>query len=119
MAHTQRSHRPVFWVLFGTGGFLVAFFYPIHILLSGLLQPLRLVPSPDRSQLLTLLENPLTRIYLAALLIFAIWHAAYRIRDTLCDLLGIRPLDEVVMGLCYIGASAVTVAVGWLLIFVP
>lgn len=119
MAHAHRSHRPLFWVLFGTGGFFVAFFFPIHILLSGILQPLGFVPSPDRHSMLTLLENPLTRIYLGALLTFAIWHAAYRIRDTLCDVFGIRPLDQVVMWVCYLGASAVTIAIGSLLICVP
>jgi len=119
MAHAHRSHRPLAWVMFGTGGFMVAFFFPIHILLSGILQPLGFVPSPDRQSMLTLLENPLTRIYLGALLTFAIWHAAYRIRDTLCDVLGIRPLDKVVMAACYGSAAAVTIAIGALLVCVP
>ena len=105
--------------MFGTGGFLVAFFFPIHILLTGILQPLGVVPSPDRQSMLTLLENPLTRIYLAALLIFAIWHAAYRLRDLICDLFGVRPLDKVVMMVCYLGATAVSIAAAALLIGVP
>jgi fumarate reductase subunit D len=119
MAPHSRSHRPLAWVLFGTGGFFVAFFFPIHILLTGLLQPLGFAPSPERQSMLTLLENPLTRFYLAALLIFAIWHAGYRLRDTICDLFAIRPLDKVVMGLCYISAAAVSIAVIALLVCVP
>ena len=119
MAHAHRSHRPLAWVMFGTGGFLVAFFFPIHILLTGILQPLGFVPTPDRQSMLKLLEQPLTRIYLAVLLIFAIWHAAYRLRDTICDVFGVRPLDKIVMALCYFGATAVTIAIVTVLVTVP
>ncbi len=61
----HRSNRPLAWLTFGTGGFLVAFFFPIHILLTGFLVPLGLVPDPGRASMLHLLEHPLTQIYLA------------------------------------------------------
>src|SRR5579871_913460 len=118
-AHARRSNRPLGWVMFGTGGFLVAFFFPIHILLTGVLQPLGWVPTPDQHHMLTLLENPITRIYLAILLIFAFWHAGYRLRDTICDAFGVRALDFPIMLVCFIGAAAGTVATLWMLLTVP
>jgi len=115
----HRSNRPLAWLLFGTGGFLVAFFFPIHIFLTGFAEPLGLVPTPSRASMLTLLEHPLTRLYLAALLIFAFWHAAYRLRDLICDALDLRRLDTVVVSLCYAGATLGTLATLWLLVCVP
>jgi succinate dehydrogenase subunit D len=115
----HRSHRPLAWLMFGTGGFLVAFFFPIHIALTGLAQPLGLVPTPSRASMLTLLEHPLTRLYLAILLIFAFWHAAYRLRDTICDAFDMRQLDVVVVSICYAGAALGTIATIVLLIRVP
>jgi fumarate reductase subunit D len=115
----HRSNRPLAWLTFGTGGFLVAFFFPIHILLTGFLVPLGLVPDPGRASMLHLLEHPLTQIYLAVLLIFAFWHAAYRLRDLICDMLDIRQLDTVVMALCYSAAAVGSIATIVLLVQVP
>lgn len=117
--HAHRSNRPLGWVMFGTGGFLVAFFFPIHIFLTGIVQPLGFVASPNRHWMLGLLENPATRVYLGILLIFAFWHAGYRLRDTICDAFGLRPLDNVIMFICYVGAAAGTIATIWLLVTVP
>ena len=119
MTAHSRSHRPLAWLLFGTGGFLVAFFFPIHILLSGLLQPLGLIPDPGQASMLALLRNPLTRLYLAVLLIFAFWHAAYRLRDTICDALAVRQIDLLIVSLCYGAATVATVATLVLLICIP
>jgi fumarate reductase subunit D len=119
MTAHNRSHRPLAWLLFGTGGFLVAFFFPIHILLSGLLLPLGVLPDPGQPSMLALLENPLTRIYLAVLLIFAFWHAAYRLRDTICDALAVRQIDLIIVSLCYGAATVATIATLVLLIRVP
>jgi fumarate reductase subunit D len=117
-AHS-RSHRPLVWLLFGTGGFLVAFFFPIHILLSGLLQPLGVLPDPGQARLLALLRHPITRIYLGVLLVFAFWHAAYRLRDTICDALSVRQIDLVIVWSCYAAATVATVATVVLLVDVP
>ena len=115
----HRSHRPLAWLLFGTGGFLVAFFFPIHILLTGLLQPLKLIPTPGQPAMLALLKHPLTRLYLAVLLIGAFWHAAYRLRDMICDAFGVRQLDVVIVALCYAAATVGSIAALVLLIQVP
>jgi fumarate reductase subunit D len=115
----HRSNRPLAWLVFGTGGFLVAFFFPIHILLTGILQPLGVVPTPGQASMLALLRTPLTRLYLAVLLICAFWHAAYRLRDTICDAFGVRQIDLVIVALCYAGATVASVATIVLLIRVP
>jgi succinate dehydrogenase subunit D len=115
----HRSNRPLGWLLFGTGGFLVAFFLPVHVLLYGLLIPLGFVPDPGYQATLELLHAPLTRIYLFFLLALAFFHAGYRIRDTLCDMLGVRQLDVVLAALCYGGAIAGTTATFVLLVTVP
>src|SRR5260370_38430517 len=114
----NRSNRPLGWLLFGTGGFLVAFFLPVHVLLYGLLMPLGFVPDPGYQSTLELLHAPLTRIYLFFLLTLAFFHAGYRIRDTLCDMLGVRQLDVVLAALCYGGAIARTIATFVLLVTV-
>jgi fumarate reductase subunit D len=115
----HRSNRPLGWLLFGTGGFLVAFFMPVHVLLYGLLMPLGFVADPGYQATLELLRAPLTRIYLFFLLTLAFFHAGYRIRDTLCDMLGVRQLDVVLAALCYGGAIAGTIAAFVLLVTVP
>src|SRR5260370_7474329 len=99
MAH--RSNRPLGWLLFGTGGFLVAFFLPVHVLLYGLLMPLGFVPDPGYQATLELLRAPLTRIYLFFLLTLAFFHAGYRIRHTLCATLGVPPLTAALPPLSY------------------
>jgi fumarate reductase subunit D len=119
MAAHSRSNRPLVWLLFGVGGFLVAFFFPIHILITGLLQPLGVLPDPGRASMLTLLEAPLTRIYLGILLVFAFWHAAYRLRDMLCDALEMRQIDLLIVSLCYAAAGVASVATVVLLVNVP
>lgn len=106
-------------MLFGTGGFLVAFLFPIHILLYGILIPQGVIPDPGYAGTLELLHAPLTRIYLAALLIFAFWHAFYRIRDTICDAFDVRQLDVVIVSLSYAAALAGTIAAIVLLLEVP
>ena len=118
MTAHSRSNRPLAWLLFGTGGFLVAFFFPIHILLN-LLQPLGVVADPGRASMLTLLRYPLARVYLGILLVFAFWHAAYRLRDTICDALAVRQIDIVIFALCYGGAVVATVATIVVLVAVP
>jgi succinate dehydrogenase subunit D len=114
-----RSNRPLPWMLFGIGGFLVAIFFPIHILLYGIVLPLGWLPYPTYESTLRLLEAPGTRVYLGIILVFAFWHSAYRIRDTICDAFDVRQLDILIAALCYAGATAGTIATIVLLCYVP
>jgi fumarate reductase subunit D len=115
----KRSNEPIVWFLFGVGGFFAAFFLPIHILLYGLLFPSGALHDPGYSPTLSLLQKPLTRIYLFLLLTFCLFHAAHRIRLTLSDVLDMRHLNIVLAFLCYGAAIVGTIAAVWLLAAVP
>lgn len=115
----KRSNEPIVWFLFGVGGFFAAFFLPIHILLYGLLFPLHVLRDPGYGPTLSLLEHPLTRIYLFLLLAFCLFHAAHRIRHALSDVLDMRHLDLILAYLFYGGALIGTIAAFWLLVSVP
>jgi fumarate reductase subunit D len=110
MTAAYRSNRPLPWMLFGVGGFLVAFFFPVHIFVYGIALPLGWLPAPDYRSTVALVHSPITRIYLGIVLIMAFWHAGYRIRDTLCDALAMRQADTIVAATCFAFASAGTVA---------
>ena len=110
MAAVSRSNRPLPWMVFGIGGFLVAILFPIHIFIYGIALPLGWLPAPSYRSTLALVESPITRIYLGILLILAFWHAGYRIRDTLCDALAMRHVDTIVAATCFAFALAGTIA---------
>jgi fumarate reductase subunit D len=115
----HRSNRPLGWLAFGTGGFLIAFLLPIQVFLYGIAIPLGLIADPGYQSTLDLLRQPLTRIYLFVLISFALFHAAYRAKDTLVDILDVRKIEIVFAYLCYGGAIVGTVAALWLLYWVP
>jgi fumarate reductase subunit D len=114
-----RSNRPLAWMVFGLGGFLVAFFFPVHIFVYAIALPLGWLPAPDYQSTVALVHSPITRIYLGILLILAFWHAGYRIRDTLCDALAMRRVDTIVAATCFAFAVAGTIATIVALCYVP
>jgi len=119
MSSAKRSNEPVVWFLFGAGGFFAAYFLPIHVLLYGIAFPLGVVHDPGYATTLALLEHPIVRLYLFALLTFCFFHAAHRMRLTLSDVLNMRHLNTVLAFLCYGGAIAGTICAIWLLAVVP
>ena len=119
MAAAHRSNRPLPWMVFGIGGFLVAFFFPVHIFVYGIALPLGWLPSPSYQSTLALVRSPITRIYLGILLVLAFWHAGYRIRDTLCDALAMRHADTLVAATCFAFALAGTIVTVVALCAVP
>jgi fumarate reductase subunit D len=116
---SHRSNRPLPWMVFGIGGFLVAFFFPVHIFIYGIALPLGWLSPPGYQSTVALAHSPITRIYLGILLIFAFWHAGYRLRDTLCDALVIRQVDVVVAAVCFGFALFGTVATIVALCYLP
>jgi fumarate reductase subunit D len=110
MAAAHRSNRPLPWMVFGIGGFLVAFLFPVHIFVYGIALPLGWLPAPSYQSTLALVRSPVTRIYVGILLILAFWHAGYRIRDTVCDALAMRRVDTIVAAVCFAFALVGTIA---------
>ena len=106
-------------MVFGIGGFLVAFFFPVHIFVYGIAMPLGWLPSPSYQSTVALVHSPITRIYLVILLTFAFWHASYRIRDTVCDALAMRHADTLVAAVCFAFALAGTILTIVALCYVP
>jgi fumarate reductase subunit D len=86
----QVSSRPAlahlfWWFMFAQGGVLAALLLPVHIVFQGILDPLGVVKvvRPDN---LTILGNPLVKLYLLALIAVPFFHFAHRLRYLLVDL---------------------------------
>lgn len=106
----KRSSESLPWSLFGAGGFVVAFLFPVHILLLGIVIPLGWVSAPSHAALLGLLRNPLTRIYLFGFCALGLLHAAHRLRFTVSDMLRLKHLDTLLGVLAY-GAALVGIVI--------
>jgi fumarate reductase subunit D len=106
------------WFLFSQGGVLTALLLPVHVLVQGILGPLGIVPVADRhyDTWVSVLGNPLVKLYLLVFFAFAFFHFAHRLRYLLVDL-GLRaaksPPAQVVF---YGGAALVTLITLWVLL---
>lgn len=115
---TKRNNDPFWWTLFGAGGTFSAFFLPVHLLLFGIFIPLGILSAPDYDSLLELVQHPLARIYLFALISLSLFHWAHRFRYTLYDGLQLKHLEQLIVIFCYGGAMVGTVIAGLLVIAV-
>lgn len=89
----KRSNAPIFWALFGAGGMLSALTGPALILVTGILVPLGLLLPQDMmsySRMLAFSQNIVGKLFILAIIILYLWHAAHRIFKTLHDF-GIHP----------------------------
>ncbi|HEY0941676.1 MAG TPA: fumarate reductase subunit FrdD [Steroidobacter sp.] len=89
----KRSNAPIFWALFGAGGMLSALTGPALILVTGILVPLGLFLPPDMMsypRMLAFSQNIIGKLFILAIVILFLWHAAHRIFKTLHDF-GIHP----------------------------
>ncbi len=73
-----------YWFLFAQGGVLAAILLPVHILFQGILGPLGIVKVATPSDL-TLLSNPIVKLYLLVLIALPFYHFAHRLRYLLVD----------------------------------
>ena len=101
-----QSNKPIIWGLFAAGGTVAAFLVPALILITCFAVPFGLLPVDVLSyeRLLDLLQHPLSKLIVFAVLFLIIWHAAHRMRITAHDL-GIRN-DKLTMLVCYGVAAA-------------
>jgi fumarate reductase subunit D len=99
----------LFWMLFGAGGFLAAFFLPgliLGVLLIGGNGGFEVGLSYDRVHQLA--SSGLGRVLLGAFLVLVLWHCAHHLRHLALDVGG-HALAAPAAYLCYAGAIAGTV----------
>jgi fumarate reductase subunit D len=77
---TKKRIEPVLWLLFSGGGVLSAVFLPVLLFLFGLAFPLEWIDPPSHGRLLSVAGNPLTLLFLLALLPMSLFHWAHRFR---------------------------------------
>ncbi len=81
--------EPIFWMLFGAGGFVVAFTLPALILGVLILAPMgagRPGLTYDRAHLLA--SSLPGKGFLLVVIVLALWHAAHHLRHFILDLFG-------------------------------
>lgn len=120
---TKARKRPAldhlfFWFMFANGGVVTALLVPVHVLVQGILGPLHIVPVADQhyDTWIQVLGNPLVKLYLLVLVLFAFFHFAHRIRYLLMDL-GFHAAKTLpAQVVFYGGAVVVTVVAAWILL---
>jgi fumarate reductase subunit D len=112
----KRTNDPFWWTLFGAGGTFSAFFIPVHVLLFGIAFPLGWIDAPGYESLLELVQHPVSRIYLFALISLSLFHWAHRFRYTLYDGLMLKHLEIYIVIFCY-GAAIIGTVIAGMLVF--
>jgi len=107
---------PLLWLLFSAGGTLVAFLFPLHILVTGFAIPLGWVEAPSYESILDLVRHPLTRVYLFLLITLPLIHGAHRLRYTLYDAFKLKHKTVLIASLCYGVAILGTVFASYVLL---
>ncbi|PIE42263.1 MAG: fumarate reductase subunit D [Gammaproteobacteria bacterium] len=107
--------EPFLWAAFGNGGTIAAMFFPILILLFGILLPLGFYePVALYDNLHAFYENFFGKIIIFFLLAFNLWHACHRIYHATHDFKFHPPLW---VKLCIYGFAAVGTVVILSLLF--
>jgi fumarate reductase subunit D len=106
----QRSARrqllrpePLFWGLFSAGGFVAAILVPVHVAILGIAFAAGWLPDDALSygRVADLVQNPLTKLYLLALVSLPLFHWAHRFRYAVHHQFGIHGLRRLIATLCY------------------
>jgi fumarate reductase subunit D len=106
------------WFMFSQGGLFAAVLLPVHILVQGILGPLGIVPVVDRhyDTWISILGNPIVKLYLLVLIALPFFHFAHRLRYVLVDL-GVPAAKRIpAQVVFYGGAIVVTLVTIWVLL---
>jgi fumarate reductase subunit D len=117
--HRHPVHsEPFYWLLFTAGGGVSAFLFPAHIAILGIAWAAGWLPDDALSyeRVLDLVENPLTKLYLFALIVLPLFHAAHRIRYGIRHELRVEENKHIVASACYGAAYAGTAFTLWVLL---
>ena len=119
----QAAQKPAlahlfWWFMFSQGGLFAAVLLPVHILVQGILGPLGVVPVVDRhyDTWISILGNPIVKLYLLVLISLPFFHFAHRLRYLLVDLGVPAAKSTPAQVLFYGGAVAVTLVTVWVLL---
>jgi len=104
--------------MFSQGGLFVAVLLPAHIVIQGILGPLGIVRVVDRhyDTWISILGNPIVKLYLLALISLPFFHFAHRLRYLLVDLGVPAAKTLAVQVIFYGGAVVVTLLAIWVLL---
>jgi fumarate reductase subunit D len=106
------------WFMFANGGGLVALVLPVHILVQGILEPLGIVPVVDQhyDTWISVLGNPIVKLYILGLIALSFFHFAHRLRYLLVDF-GVHAAKSMsAQVIFYGGAVVVTLVTIWVLL---
>ena len=106
------------WFMFAQGGGLAALVLPVHILVQGVLGPLGIVRVVDRhyDTWISILGNPIVKLYLLVLIALPFFHFAHRLRYLMVDLGVPAAKGAPAQVIFYGGAVAVTLVAVWVLL---
>ncbi len=108
----------VYWLAFSTGGVVAALLIPVHVLVQGILGPLGVVRVVDRhyDTWVSILGNPIVKLYLLVLIALPFFHFAHRLRYLLVDV-GVPAAKTVpAQAVFYGGAVIITLVTIWVLV---
>ncbi len=119
----ERKPKPAlahlfWWFMFAQGGVIAAVLIPVHILVQGILGPLGIVHVVDRhyDTWISILGNPIVKLYLLVLIAVPFFHFAHRLRYLLVDF-GMPAAKSIpAQVLFYGGAVVVTAVTIWVLL---
>ena len=108
--------EPMFWGLFSAGGFVAALLLPITVAILGIAYAAGWLPKEALSydRIVGLVDNPLSKLYLLALVSLPLFHWAHRFRYTVHHQFGVHGLKRLVAVACYgtaVAGSALAVVV--------
>jgi succinate dehydrogenase subunit D len=101
--------EPLWWILFGAGGFTACFFLPALLLGILILGPLGTMPGLSYEHAHLLASNPVSKLFLGVVITLVLWHCAHHLRHFILDLGG-HSLASVAALLSYGLALAGTIA---------
>ncbi len=89
-----RRLEPLFWMLFGAGGFVAALVLPALIFGLAIAGPLGWFDpyATDYHRMYGLVSNPMGRFFVFVVVTLVVWHAAHHLRHFLLDI-GLKPVE--------------------------
>ena len=106
--HKSSFAHLFWWFLFSQGGLFAAVLIPVHILVQGILGPLGIVHVVDRhyDTWISILGNPIVKLYLLALISLPFFHFDHRLRYLLVDL-GLHEAKSLLVQVAFYGMAIV------------